>query len=149
MFLCEKNRPFRGETTWGANMLHYFRASIEYVGILTRAHSHLTLKLEGLFPMEQPLDDFQWPLEFHGHGFLICVWGPLRTRDREPLTLTLQALSLVEKAEPIQVRFTLHLRDQQSGWMQDDYKVYVDSYMPLNGSCFVVTQNIFKITSWR
>ena len=31
-------------------------------------------------------------------------------------------LSLVEKAEPAQVCFTLHLRDQRSKWMQDGYK---------------------------
>ena len=29
--------------------------------------------------------------------------GPLHTRDREPVSTTLQALSLVEKAEPVQV----------------------------------------------
>ena len=34
----------------------------------------------------------------------------LHTRDWEPVTLTLQALSLVEKAEPVEVRFTLRLR---------------------------------------
>ena len=40
--------------------------------------------------------------------------GPLHTRDRGPRTNTLQALSLVEKAEPLQVHFTLRLRDQRS-----------------------------------
>jgi hypothetical protein len=40
--------------------------------------------------------------------------GPLHTRDWKPVTITLQALSLVEKAEPVQVRFTLRLRDQWS-----------------------------------
>ena len=38
------------------------------------------------------------------------------------MTITLQALSLVEKAEPVQVRFTLCLRDQRSyvnaRWME-------------------------------
>jgi hypothetical protein len=58
----------------------------------------------------------------------------LRARDH-----TLQALSLVEKAEPIQVRFTLHLRDQQSMRMQDGCEVYMDSYIAANGSCFMVT----------
>ena len=33
------------------------------------------------------------------------------------MTITLQALSLVQKAEPIQVRFTLRLRDQRSGYV--------------------------------
>ena len=42
---------------------------------------------------------------------------PLHTRDREPATTTLQALSLVEMVELVQVRFTLHLRDQWSMWM--------------------------------
>ena len=32
--------------------------------------------------------------------------GPLRTRDWEPVTTTHEALSLAEKAEPVQVRFT-------------------------------------------
>ena len=38
----------------------------------------------------------------------------------------------------------LCLRDQQSMWMQDGCKVYVDSYMASNGSCFMVTWTIFK-----
>ena len=61
-----------------------------------------------------------------------------------PVTITLQALSLVEKVEVVQVRFTLHLRDQRSKWMQDGCKVYMDSYMALNGSCFMVIWTIFK-----
>ena len=60
------------------------------------------------------------------------------------MTITLQALSLVEKAEPVQVRFTLRLRDQQSMWMQDGCKVYMKSYKALNGSCFMVTWTNFK-----
>ena len=60
------------------------------------------------------------------------------------MTITLQALSLVEKAELVQVRFTLRLRDQRSMWMQGGCKVYVDSYMASNGSCFMVTWAIFK-----
>jgi hypothetical protein len=31
-----------------------------------------------------------------------------------PVTITLQVFSLVEKAEPVQVRFTLRLRGQRS-----------------------------------
>ena len=60
------------------------------------------------------------------------------------MTITRQALSLVEKAEPVQVRFTLCSRDQRSKWMQDECKVYMVSYMTLNGSCFMVTWTIFK-----
>ena len=52
--------------------------------------------------------------------------GPLHKRDWETVTVTLQALSLVEKANPVQVRFTLHLRDQWSMWMKDGCKVYMD-----------------------
>ena len=70
--------------------------------------------------------------------------GPLHTRDREPVTITLQALSLVEKVEPVKVCFTLRLRDQQSMRMQDGCKVYMGSYVALNGSCFMVTWIIFK-----
>ena len=64
----------------------------------------------------------------------------IHTQDWEPVTITLQALSLVEKVEPVQVRFTLRLRDQRSMWMQDGCKVYMAS----NGSCFMVTWTIFK-----
>ena len=48
--------------------------------------------------------------------------GPLHTRDWEPVTITLQALSLVEMAEPVQLCFfTLRLSDQQSMWIQDGW----------------------------
>ena len=56
--------------------------------------------------------------------------GPLHTWNWEPMTVAFQALSLVEKAEPVvQVRFTLCSRDQWSTWMQDGCKVYKDSYL--------------------
>ena len=73
-------------------------------------------------------------------------FGPLHTQDWEHVTITLQALLLVEKAEPVQVRFTLCLRVQWSiyMWMEDGCKVYIKSYMALNGSCFMVTWIIFK-----
>ena len=45
---------------------------------------------------------------------------------------------------PIQVCFTLRLRDQWSMWMQDGCKVYMDSYIASNGSCLMVTWIIFK-----
>ena len=60
------------------------------------------------------------------------------------MTITLQALSLVEKPEPVKVCFTLCLRDQRSIWMQDGCKVYIESYMATNGSRFIVTWTIFK-----
>jgi hypothetical protein len=54
------------------------------------------------------------------------------------MTITLQAFSSVEKAEPVQVRFTLRSRDQRSRCMQDGCTVYMDSYMASNGSSFMV-----------
>jgi hypothetical protein len=72
-------------------------------------------------------------------------WWPLHTRDWEPVTITLQALALVEKAEPVQVLcFTLRLRDRHSAWMQDGCEVYTNPYMASNGSCFMITWIIFK-----
>jgi hypothetical protein len=71
--------------------------------------------------------------------------GPLHTRDWEPMTIKLQALSLVERRS--QSKFSSHYawgRDQPSTWMQDGCKVYMDSYMASNGSCFMVTWIIFK-----
>jgi hypothetical protein len=65
------------------------------------------------------------------------------------MTITLRALSLVEKAEPVQVCFTLRLRDQWSMWLQDGCKVYMDSYMASNRSCFMVTWTISKNHLWE
>jgi hypothetical protein len=76
-----------------------------------------------------------------------CVkWlvGPLHTRDWKPMTITLQTLSLVEKAKLVHVCFTLHSRDQHSLHGLLHCKVYIDSYMASNGSCFMVTWIIFK-----
>jgi hypothetical protein len=72
------------------------------------------------------------------------VSGPLCTQDWKPMTIPLQVLSLVKKAEPVQVRFTLRLRDQRSMCMQDGCKVYMDSYAASNGSCFMATRTTFK-----
>ena len=59
--------------------------------------------------------------------------GPLHTQEWQPATITLQALSLVEKVEAVQVHFALRLRDQWSMWMQDGCEVYMESYMASNG----------------
>ena len=46
------------------------------------------------------------------------IRATLHTWDWEPVTIALHALSLVKKAEPVQVRFfTLRLRDQRSMWV--------------------------------
>ena len=55
-------------------------------------------------------------------GPYIGILGSLHTRDGELVTITLQVVLLVEKAEPVEVRFTLRLRDQWSKWMQDGCK---------------------------
>ena len=78
---------------------------------------------------------------------LFILRATSRTQDWEPMTSTLQAISLVEKAELVQERFTLRSRDQRSKGMQDGCKVYMDSYMASNGSCFMVTWTILNKTS--
>ena len=72
----------------------------------------------------------------YGHLYSVSYYldytlGPLHTRDWGPKTIPLQALSLVEKAEPVPVRFTLRLRDPngvseckmdvKSTWHQKDH----------------------------
>ena len=69
---------------------------------------------------------------------------PLHTWDWEPVTVILQAFSLVEKAEPVQGRSTSCLRDQRTRWMQDGCKSTWISYMASNGSCFMVTWIVLK-----
>jgi hypothetical protein len=51
---------------------------------------------------------------------------------------------MAEKAEPVQVHFTLCLRNQQSMRMQDGCKFYMGSYMASNGSYFMVTWIVLK-----
>ena len=79
------------------------------------------------------------------HMSTILALGPLHTQDWGPVAIALQALSLVEKKEPVQVHFTLRLRDQRSKWVQDGCKVYMESCMAANESCFMVTWVIFII----
>jgi hypothetical protein len=118
----------------------------------------------GIFAFRLKLDDISgtWDLEPHVNRPLCIEWsraitlvcesarrrrevGPLHTRDWEPGTITLQALSLVKKTEPIQVHFTLRSRDQRSNMrMQDGCKVYMDSYKASNGSRFTVTHTTFN-----
>ena len=47
-------------------------------------------------------------------GSTLCIKGHFTHETKRAMTVTLQAPSLVERAEPIQVRFTLRLRDRQS-----------------------------------
>ena len=67
-----------------------------------------------------------------------------------PWPLHFQALSLVEKAEPLQVRFTLRLTYRWSKWVQDGCDVYMESHqMASNGSRFMINRTVSKTTSWR
>ena len=59
------------------------------------------------------------------------------------MTIALQAHSLVEKVELLQVR-SQYAWGTKFMWMQHGCKVYMDSYMASNASCFMVTWNIFK-----
>ena len=77
------------------------------------------------------------------------MWGHFTHETESPWSFHFKALSLVGKAEPVQVRFTQHLRDQRSMRMQDGCNVYMDFYVALTGSCFMTAWIIFKTTSWR
>ena len=72
------------------------------------------------------------------------VCGPLHTQNKDAMIITLQALSLIKKsgANPSLLHTTFE--EQWSMWMRDGCKVYMDSYMASNGSCFTVTWIIFK-----
>jgi hypothetical protein len=81
------------------------------------------------------------------HVPVVGHWGPLHTQHWGPVTIALQALSLVEKAELVQVHFTLCLTDQRSKWLQVGCKLVKSTWIPAwhqNGSCFMVTWTISK-----
>jgi hypothetical protein len=75
-----------------------------------------------------------------------CMWSGPYTWGWGLVTITVQALLLVEKVVLVQVCFMLRLRDQWSKWMQGRYmyRVYMDFDMASNGLCFMVTWTIFK-----
>ena len=114
--------------------LHFSKFSAKFIKQLVMGTSTLQLS----FQLKTPLFSIKWRSALS--------LGPLHKRDREPVTITFQTLSLVEKVEPIQVGFTLRLRDQHSLWMQDGCKVYMDSYMTSNRLCLMVTWIISKKT---
>ena len=75
--------------------------------------------------------------------------GPLHTQDWEPVTMIFQALSLVENAELVQVRFTLPLRTNEVC----EYKMDVKStWIPKGHQMDNVSWSLglpSKTTSWR
>ena len=60
------------------------------------------------------------------------------------MTITLQALSSVEKAEPVQVRFTLRLGTNGVCECKMDVESTWISYMASNISCFTVMFTMFQ-----
>ena len=90
----------------------------------------------------------QWqcvpPPEDHYWHYMPNQAMGMHTWDWGPMTIAVNALWLVEKAEPVQVRLTLRLKDQRSKRMQDKCRVYMDSYIRSNGSCFMVSWILFK-----
>jgi hypothetical protein len=105
----------------------------------------------------RPTGSYSRQYTWYGHYYYflydslyVCgciISRPLHTQDWEPVTITLQALSLVKKTEPVQVRFHTTLEGPteyvNARWMHSN-TVYMDSYMALNGSCFTVTWIVFK-----
>jgi hypothetical protein len=93
--------------------------------------------------------DGQLPLSVYTSPKKFVGLGGLMSSDWEPVTITLQALSLVEKVEPVQVRFTLSLRDQHSMWMHNGCKVHMDSYMHQMDHVSWSLGLFPRTTSWR
>ena len=72
-------------------------------------------------------------------GFQSRVWsGP-----KSPWLVHFNHSRGWKRAEPVQVCFTLRLRDQHK-WIQDGCKIYMSSYMAINGPCFMGTWISFK-----
>ena len=115
------------------NVPNSYRSNIKVL-VLRSVSTFLDVNLTTLFFCGDNFD-----VREHVHSL-----GALHTRDWEPLSMALPTLSLVEKAEPVQVCFTQRLRDQRSMWIQDGCKVYMDSHMAANKSCFMVTWTISK-----
>jgi len=72
------------------------------------------------------------------------IRGCFTRKTESPWPLHFKHSHWWNKVEPVQVCFTLPLRDQRSMWMQHGHKVYMDSYVASNGSCFMVTWTISK-----
>ena len=73
---------------------------------------------------------------------------PLHTWDWEHVSSTLQALSFAEKAEPVWVASHYAWGTNGVCECKIDVKVYMDSYMASNGSCFMVAWFVLETTSW-
>ena len=80
-------------------------------------------------------------LFFVAWNWTIRATSHTRLRARDHSTSSILSGGI---AEPVQVCFTLCLRDQWSMWMQDGCKVYMDYYLASNGSWLMVTWTISK-----
>ena len=122
-------------------------------------HIWLHTTLEGPWPHHMMLEvcwDGLWTLsfglsQFNGHGSWLA-FGPLHTRDWEPVTfITLQALSLVEKAEPVQVfYFTLPLEGSKElcECKMDVKSTWIPTWHPVDRVSWSLGLSS-KSTSWR
>ena len=95
-------------------------------------------------------------LNFIIHPTYLARWeicsvhlGPLHTWDWEPMTIPLQALSLVEKQEPVQVRFTLHWgTNGVCEWRMDVKSTWIPTWHQMDHVSWLL--GLFsKTTSWR
>jgi hypothetical protein len=103
-------------TQWSRNMVH------SHVTLCVRARDYI--KRLSQHPWYGLWMRVKVPHHYKETTLGSCVkWPlwPLHTRDWEPVTITLQAFSLVEKAELVQVRVTLRLRGRRSTWVQDGW----------------------------
>ena len=94
---------------------------------LRARHIWLHTTLEALWAGSVSLDvcwDGLWTLSFGLSQ--VTALGSCVKRPWGPVTIALQVVSMLEKAEPVHVRFKLCLRDQESiKWMQDGCKVFI------------------------
>ena len=132
----------------------YYRFSFNVILAQTgfrSAHEYLLLQ-----------QNLEWPILCHmcqnhsiasssGVSLQYCYTthqGPLHTLGWEPVTIALQALSLVGNggAGPSSLLHTTYAwgTDGVCMWMQDGCRVYMGSYGASNGSCFMVTRTVFK-----
>ena len=68
--------------------------------------------------------------------YSLSLSGSCHTWEWEHVTIAFQALTLVEKAEPVQIHFTLLLKEHE--YELDVKSAWIHSYMASNGSFFMV-----------
>jgi hypothetical protein len=119
-----------------------------------RNHKDLNQLLPPKFsPITTPIHLSEGPIKQHlGSFWGIIGWDPhvckghFTHKTESPWPSHFKHSHWWKKQSPSKFasKFTLHLRDQRSMWMQDGYQVHMDSYMAWNGSCFMVTWTIFQ-----